>query len=824
MARKKVLEHFEIPISANPKAFLSGVAKVESRAKKMHTALKKSLLLRFSLLPLVNLINVQRKAIDQQAKFADVMGLTTQQFAGLQVGAAITGVSINQVNTALTRMMKNIADASYGLENPTRALKELGLEANELMSVDTDTKLKMIADAFGKMENEAYKASVMINIFGRAGIQFSKLLETGSDGLERFTKEAVDMGFALNRVDAAKVEAANDAIARASFGIKTIGRVLAVELAPIIEFAANKFVAFSKQAGGFDDVIRNMRLPHILAGWLDHFTNLELKAAKTSLRMKKLAGVMATGGGRTMLFSPGNQVNAKKLNKEIDDLIKKITFLEARAGENSFSNALDRATESAAKFADKQKGLNNQVTQGKRRYDEYLADRVELSNKMLDGLNQEIAVFGDVGGALKRRYELEKSLLGEAAQAQKIKTMEDIKNARVRQLIKERDLEIDTPPQTISEVITRAPQLSRHEAIKNKYHFRMLKLNQNFEEQKIEIIKQGGAANAQIESLQFELREKAIAASFEKIAAEYKLSMQTLAQSTTEAVDPVAKFARLEKELADAVRLGGLSVENQALQLAEYRLEMNELIPGIQTMAELNGFLNNSYSSQEQQLKKLGDRIAVLKETALKFPDAAVAINAAIGSITKQQSDMLKGTSSDLESISKRAAENMQDAFADFLFDPFKDGIDGMLKSFISAIQRMIAEQAALNIFKSLSTSDGSFSTGSVVSGVKSWFGFDGGGYTGSGPRSGGLDNKGGFLTMMHPQESVFDHTKPAGGKNGGLLGGSGGSGGTTIVVEGATYQVQMIDTTGAAEFFEKHSEISLAHTRKALAESGVTL
>ena len=37
---------------------------------------------------------------------------------------------------------------------------------------------------------------------------------------------------------------------------------------------------------------------------------------------------------------------------------------------------------------------------------------------------------------------------------------------------------------------------------------------------------------------------------------------------------------------------------------------------------------------------------------------------------------------------------------------------------------------------------------------------FDGGGYTGSGARSGGLDGKGGFLAMLHPQETVFDHTR----------------------------------------------------------------
>ena len=49
--------------------------------------------------------------------------------------------------------------------------------------------------------------------------------------------------------------------------------------------------------------------------------------------------------------------------------------------------------------------------------------------------------------------------------------------------------------------------------------------------------------------------------------------------------------------------------------------------------------------------------------------------------------------------------------------------------------------------------------------------GFDGGGYTGTGTRSGGVDGKGGFYAVLHPDETVVDHTKgqrivSAGGQN----------------------------------------------------------
>lgn len=37
---------------------------------------------------------------------------------------------------------------------------------------------------------------------------------------------------------------------------------------------------------------------------------------------------------------------------------------------------------------------------------------------------------------------------------------------------------------------------------------------------------------------------------------------------------------------------------------------------------------------------------------------------------------------------------------------------------------------------------------------------FEGGGTTGAGPRAGGLDGRGGFLSMLHPNETVIDNTK----------------------------------------------------------------
>jgi hypothetical protein len=121
--------------------------------------------------------------------------------------------------------------------------------------------------------------------------------------------------------------------------------------------------------------------------------------------------------------------------------------------------------------------------------------------------------------------------------------------------------------------------------------------------------------------------------------------------------------------------------------------------------------------------------------------------------------------------------------------DAFKD----MAKSIIAELYRILVVKRMVGNFESgtgiMGMIGGFFGGGSApTSSIRPQMrpsSFDGGGYTGSGPRSGGMDGRGGYMAMLHPRETVIDHTKA----------GSAGGGESVTVVNNFNFQANGDDS-----------------------------
>ena len=120
----------------------------------------------------------------------------------------------------------------------------------------------------------------------------------------------------------------------------------------------------------------------------------------------------------------------------------------------------------------------------------------------------------------------------------------------------------------------------------------------------------------------------------------------------------------------------------------------------------------------------------------------------------------IKTMQDEMQGVFKKSYDGITDLSMEFLEKgkaSFKDYATSIVRELIRiAMQKLIIDKMFASfsgIFKKpIDTSSLTIPT-SIPSG-------DGGGYTGMGSRTGGVDGKGGFPAILHPNETVVDHTK----------------------------------------------------------------
>lgn len=194
----------------------------------------------------------QSQLIDQTAKMSDSLGMTTESFTQLRYAANLTGAS-EAFDSAMESMVVKLGEAVNGSGEAVDALDMLGLSAVNLGKLTPDQQLYTLADAINQVDNASQKAFLVDSIFG--GTEFVNMMNQGSQGLKAMAEEANVLGITLTRVDAAKIEMANDAMYRTQVIMSGWQQQISVELAPLVASLADEMTRAAKSAGGMGVVV-----------------------------------------------------------------------------------------------------------------------------------------------------------------------------------------------------------------------------------------------------------------------------------------------------------------------------------------------------------------------------------------------------------------------------------------------------------------------------------------------------------------------------------------------------------------------------------------
>ena len=195
---------------------------------------------------------------------------------------------------------------------------------------------------------------------------------------------------------------------------------------------------------------------------------------------------------------------------------------------------------------------------------------------------------------------------------------------------------------------------------------------------------------------------------------------------------------------------GGRKTKTPAQQLSEY---LTNLRSEAQLEKDLVGISGQRREIAEELLKLKLKYVDLITPQVKQEVTNQIKLKDAAEQAHQQRMDQLQQQADMFNFLGK--------SYGDFLYDVLA-GNESTAKSFENMANKVIAHLFDVLVMQQMIGTMGT--ADSPGTGLLGMLSFDGGGYTGRGARSGGLDGKGGFMAMLHPNETVIDHTKGQGG------------------------------------------------------------
>ena len=184
------------------------------------------------------LVRQSLRATDTLAKTASKIGTTTAELSKMRFAAELTGVSTETMDMALQRFVRRTAEAARGTGEAKGALKELNINARELLTMPLDEQMIALSEAFDKQVNSADKVRLAMKLFDSEGVSLVNTLALGKEGLQELFKEAETLGIVMSSSAAKGVEKANIAITKLFAILKGVRDQIVGAFAPVIESLA----------------------------------------------------------------------------------------------------------------------------------------------------------------------------------------------------------------------------------------------------------------------------------------------------------------------------------------------------------------------------------------------------------------------------------------------------------------------------------------------------------------------------------------------------------------------------------------------------------
>jgi len=668
-------------------------------------------------------------AADQVNELSQKINVNAESLQKWGFAASVSGGSMEDTATAIKKLSVNISDAANGSDSAKAKFDAIGVSFLDSSGKirTADSVMLDIADRFQSTANDANKTATAIDLFGKSGTSMIPVLNEGSVSLQEMMQQAQDLGLVMSQESLTAADNFNDSLTTLSGISRGYANHIAAELLPTL---------------------------NTLTGYLiDTSTSSDTASNSMSGLDMVLRSLIVTG------ISVGAVFN------RVGNVIGAVAASAVMAAQGEFSKAADIARMSQEDSAkDIEDTLNRISSVWDGTYQKMGAKAAEVNNKIKPSLK-------GVSDTQNELTDLTKKHAAEIAGVTDKQYAYNQKISELKTLLDSGQISQENYAKAVSAAGAELNKTSKHTdaaASAAKRH--------------------AEAIASEIQQLEFKAATLGMTDSQTEL---YKLATEGATQAQLDhskaLLDQVDTFEKNKKAKEDA---------------ADYQKELND------KMRQYDELITGAKSGTTEYGQTLYDLNKLLEAGKINHDEYSAAIERA-----KQKYDEAGKSAIDWGKVQEDAINAGKDALADFLYDPLDGGFKGMVSSFTDALRKMSAQAAAAGIMESIfskenmsslsswfsnllgmtggtggaTSAGGAGALSGIMGSIGSLFSFDGGGYTGDGARSGGMDGKGGFMAMIHPNEQIIDYTKPV--YNSSQESSSRASGRTTIN--------QVINTTG---------------------------
>lgn len=367
------------------------------------------------------LVRSSLSATDQLAKTASKIGTTTEALSKLRFAADITGVATQTMDMALQRFTRRAAEAAKGTGEARNAIRELGINAQELVRLPLDQRMLVLADAFSGVENESDKLRLAFKLFDSEGAALVNTLGLGRDGLNALFKEAENLGLVLSGTAAKGVEDANDSLTRLGSLFRGITDQTVAALAPAIALLTETFKNFVltgiNDANGSVQKFAKTLAIDILNAIASTLQGLESLVNGVIDTFNK---IVAASDRFTGFFREDDQKNARQLRREIEELNLAIE------GRSSSAPRMQVGVENRNKLDRDRIAVLEELLKTAKDVDDFQIDRVSFGERAQKAIQPLIDIINKTSDATDQLAEKTEQNLPSAFEV----LLETMKNLR----------------------------------------------------------------------------------------------------------------------------------------------------------------------------------------------------------------------------------------------------------------------------------------------------------------------------------------------------------------------------------------------------------